>query len=62
MKAVEAAYPALTGGKVEGSLQDITARHLATEKLKFLAENDPLTGVLNRRGVETVIEEARRQA
>lgn len=53
---------ALTEGKVEGSLQDITARHLATEKLKFLAENDPLTGVLNRRGVETIIEDAKRQA
>jgi diguanylate cyclase (GGDEF)-like protein len=52
---------ALTGDKVEGSLQDITARHLATEKLKFLAENDPLTGVLNRRGVETIIEDAKRQ-
>lgn len=53
---------ALTGDKVEGSLQDMTARHLATEKLKFLAENDPLTGVPNRRGVETIIEDAKRQA
>src|SRR6185503_10090821 len=53
---------ALTGDNVEGSLQDMTARHLATEKLKFLAENDPLTGVRNRRGVETIIEDAKRQA
>ena len=52
----------LTGAKIEGSLQDITERYRATEQLKFLAENDPLTGVLNRRGVEKIIEAATRQA
>jgi len=46
------------GDKIEGSLQDVTVRHEATEKLEYMAENDPLTGVLNRRGVEKVIEEA----
>ena len=49
---------ALTGDKIDGSLQDITERQQATEKLRFLVENDPLTGVLNRRGIEKAIEEA----
>ena len=53
---------ALTGDKIEGSLQDTTERYRATEQLKFLAENDPLTGVLNRRGVEKIIEEATQHA
>ena len=44
----------LSKGRIEGSLQDITERNRATEKLRFLAENDPLTGVLNRRGIEKV--------
>jgi diguanylate cyclase (GGDEF)-like protein len=46
------------GEKMEGSLQDVTASREATEKLEFLAENDPLTGVLNRRGIEKIIESA----
>jgi len=48
--------------KMEGSLQDVTASHEATEKLKFLAANDPLTGVLNRRGIERIIEDATQSA
>jgi len=39
-------------GKVEGSLQDTTERYRATERLHFLAENDALTAVLNRRGID----------
>jgi diguanylate cyclase (GGDEF)-like protein len=42
----------LVEDKIEGSLQDITQRSKATAKLRFLAENDPLTGVLNRHGIE----------
>ena len=42
---------------IEGSLQDITERTKATERLRFLAENDSLTGVLNRHGIETVLGE-----
>jgi diguanylate cyclase (GGDEF)-like protein len=53
---------ALTGDLIEGSLQDFTERHAATETLRFLAENDPLTGVLNRRGVETVLAQATAEA
>ncbi len=52
----------LTGDRIEGSLQDVTERFQATEQLKYLAANDPLTGVLNRRGVEKIIEDATRQA
>jgi len=44
--------------KVEGSLQDITEKYKAHETLRFLAEHDPLTGVLNRRGIEKVLERA----
>lgn len=40
--------------QIEGSLQDITQRTLATEQLQFLAEHDPLTRMLNRRGLEAV--------
>jgi diguanylate cyclase (GGDEF)-like protein/PAS domain S-box-containing protein len=43
-------------GKVEGSLQDMTERRRATEQLRFLAENDALTGVLNRRGIDKLLE------
>lgn len=42
--------------RIEGSIQDITERVNATERLRFLAHHDSLTGVLNRRGIETVFE------
>ncbi len=42
----------LANGKIEGSLQDVTDKSRATEELNFLANNDPLTKVLNRRGIE----------
>ena len=42
----------LAGDMIEGSLQDITQRSKATARLRFLAENDSLTGVLNRHGIE----------
>ena len=48
----------LAKGKIEGSLQDVTAQRMATEELRFLALNDPLTKVCNRRGIEAVLTEA----
>ena len=48
----------LSKDKIEGSLQDITERVKATDRLRFLAEHDPLTSILNRRGIEKVLEEA----
>lgn len=49
---------ALAGDKIEGSLQDVTDKSIATEELNFLADNDALTKVLNRRGVEKAFYEA----
>lgn len=48
----------LARDKIEGSLQDISARFKATEELRFMANNDPLTKVLNRRGIDTVLAQA----
>jgi len=48
----------MNADRVEGSLQDITEKFKATERLRFLAEHDPLTGVLNRRGIEKMLEHA----
>lgn len=45
-------------GRIEGSLQDITERARTMEQLRYLAENDPLTGVSNRRGIEKTLSEA----
>nr|WP_296486549.1 EAL domain-containing protein [Rhodoferax sp.] len=45
----------LARDKIEGSLQDITEKSKATEDLSFLANHDPLTKVLNRRGIETAL-------
>jgi diguanylate cyclase (GGDEF)-like protein len=40
--------------KIEGSLQDVTEKSRAEEDLLFMANNDVLTKVLNRRGIEKV--------
>jgi diguanylate cyclase (GGDEF)-like protein len=50
----------LARGKIEGSLQDITEKSKAIEDLRFLANNDPLTKVYNRRGIEKVYHSALR--
>ncbi len=48
----------LARGKIEGSLQDVTEQSKATEDLHFMANNDPLTKVFNRRGIEKVFANA----
>ncbi|TSE19218.1 Cyclic di-GMP phosphodiesterase PdeB [Tepidimonas alkaliphilus] len=46
---------ARAGDKIEGTLQDITDKVQAHEHLQFLADHDPLTRVLNRRGIEACL-------
>jgi diguanylate cyclase (GGDEF)-like protein/PAS domain S-box-containing protein len=48
----------LARGRIEGVLQDITEQAKATEQLRFMANNDPLTKVFNRRGIEKMFESA----
>jgi diguanylate cyclase (GGDEF)-like protein len=48
----------LARGRIEGVLQDVTERVRATEQLRFMADNDPLTKVYNRRGIEKIFEAA----
>lgn len=50
---VKAAYAA---GQLEASVQDVTERHRALSTLSFLADHDPLTGALNRRGIDKLID------
>jgi len=45
----------LVQGSIEGSLQDITGRVVAKERLNYLAHHDPLTGANNRRGIEIAL-------
>lgn len=39
-----------------GMKDDLRRTELAAERMKRLAETDPLTGILNRRGLETILE------
>ena len=48
----------LARGRIEGSLQDVTEQIRATEDLRFMANNDPLTKVFNRRGIEQKLDSA----
>ena len=48
----------LARGKIEGTMQDVTEQLKATEDLRFMANNDPLTKVLNRRGIEHKLQKA----
>jgi diguanylate cyclase (GGDEF)-like protein len=48
----------LANDKIEGSLQDVTESSRATEELQFMAHNDALTKVFNRRGIELALERA----
>lgn len=46
----------LAGERIEGSLQDVTERSLATERLQYLAHHDPLTQVLNRDAIRAELD------
>ncbi|WP_426191042.1 putative bifunctional diguanylate cyclase/phosphodiesterase [Massilia sp. DWR3-1-1] len=48
----------LARGRIEGVLQDVTEQTKATEQLRFMANNDPLTKVFNRRGIEKMFASA----
>jgi len=49
------------GDVIEGSLQDVTERKTANDRLRFLADHDPLTGILNRRGIEMAFAKLRQR-
>lgn len=49
-------------GSIEGSIQDITTRKEAESKLRHLVDHDPLTGLLNRRGLEEAMTSAQTAA
>ncbi|WP_345817779.1 EAL domain-containing protein (plasmid) [Paraburkholderia sp. PREW-6R] len=51
-----------SNGCLEGSLQDITERSKAVERLRFLADHDSLSGLLNRRGLQQAIHAMSRQS
>lgn len=46
----------LTSDHIEGSLQDITVRTETMNQLRRMADTDPLTDVLNRRGIEKALD------
>ncbi|WP_341668341.1 putative bifunctional diguanylate cyclase/phosphodiesterase [Alcaligenes sp. SDU_A2] len=49
---------AIVNQQIEGSLQDITARAETLRKLRLMADNDPVTNVLNQRGIEKALNQA----
>ena len=46
----------MAGSRIEGSLQDVSARYETIRNLRLMADNDPLTDTLNRRGIETAMQ------
>jgi diguanylate cyclase (GGDEF)-like protein/PAS domain S-box-containing protein len=48
----------LARGRIEAVLQDVTEKYKANQQLRFMANNDPLTKVFNRRGIEKMFEGA----
>ncbi len=45
----------LAGSRIEGSLQDVTARSETLRNLRLMTDHDALTNTLNRRGIESAI-------
>jgi len=52
----------LSNDLIEGALEDVTERSMAVDRLHFLVNHDPLTGSLNRRGIEKAITRLREEA
>ncbi len=48
----------LVGSRIEGSLQDVTARTETLRNLSLMTDSDVLTNTLNRHGIETAMEGA----
>jgi len=51
----------LSNDLIEGALEDVTERSIAVDRLHFLVDHDPLTGSLNRRGIEKAITRLREE-
>lgn len=49
---------AMADGLIEGSLQDVTARTEIIQKLRNQLDQDPLTDVLNRNGIEKALDQS----
>lgn len=47
-----------SGNKIEGTLQDDSARLAAMQQLHQIADNDPITNSLNQRGLEKALQDA----
>ncbi|MGB6008229.1 putative bifunctional diguanylate cyclase/phosphodiesterase [Castellaniella sp.] len=48
----------LAGSRIEGSLQDVTARTETLRNLRLMTDHDALTNTLNRRGIEDTMQAA----
>ncbi|WP_322999036.1 bifunctional diguanylate cyclase/phosphodiesterase [Castellaniella sp.] len=48
----------LAGSRIEGSLQDVTARTETLRNLRLMTDHDALTNTLNRRGIEDAMQTA----
>jgi len=48
----------LAGSRIEGSLQDVTARSETLRNLRLMTDHDALTNTLNRRGIEDAMQAA----
>ena len=50
--AIEAVCRKLDDRRIVTAIRDVTERHHAQERIRFLAEKDPLTGLMNRRSFD----------